>query len=196
MQISAINPTLEFKWLPKRNIAAADLDAVQSAIGVRFPPDYREFLQLGGRLVVGNFIGAKTDAIKVGYDLGDGLRYVQRWVGVVYDLDSAMRHHRIFTEDMGAAEYEDGEVVREIHARLPPFMFPIAHDNGSGWCLLDLSERGHGTVWYWQRVDITFGEEGNMMFGRVAPDFTAFLAAIRDEAAVLQEVTPGATGAG
>ena len=50
MLISAINPTLEFRWSQTQDVAASDLDAVQTAIGAYFPPDYREFLLLGGCL--------------------------------------------------------------------------------------------------------------------------------------------------
>jgi hypothetical protein len=188
MNVSDVNPHLIYNWHQKGSVGSSDLDTAENSIGGKFPIDYREFLLLGGRLVVGNFIGATTDAVKVSMSTAQGRRHIQHYVGVVYDLNSALAHYRIFTEDMGFAEYDDGEIVSEIHERLPRTMFTIAHDNGDGWFLLDLSAENHGSIWHWQRRDITFGEEGNEIFGHVAQSFTSFIGSITDEANVAKEI--------
>lgn len=182
------NPKLKYRWKPKRPVEAREVEAVEAALGSAFSAEYREFLLMGGSLVVGNFIGAETDSIKVSFDLGAVVRHVERSIGVVLHLDSAWSAYQAFTQDMGFVQYERGAAVGATHGRLPPFMFTIAHDNGDGWFLLNVSEENYGSIWYWERKDITFGAEGNTLFGYVARDFAGFIAAIQSEDAVQRQL--------
>ncbi len=137
-------------------LTAADLQAVEARIGRPIPPAYRAFLlqHNGGYPDLADFCFADST--------GDG-GSVAAFLGVNVPAPMDLEHYL--------------HVYRD---RIPPTMFPIAHDPGGNLILLATAGPDNGAVYFWDHE--AEAEEGDpptaVNLTRIAADFAAFLSSL------------------
>jgi len=162
-----ITPGMAQAWrdLPKPRATPADIAALESALGVRLPRGYVDFVSQHGFVAFGRDPESRC---VFRYTVEDHGRRETRQgdISFLFQPERLLQIHRYMT----AAESPDDEA----RPMIPPGYLPVASDAGHGCILLDVAAR-RGQVWYWRDSPARWGTDDNVTIGFVADDFAAFI---------------------
>lgn len=147
----------------------ADIAMAESALGVRLPDDYKEFVSRYGFVMFGRD-AEERNLFSYVIEEGGQRETRQRGVSFLLELDKAVRNYRYMTST------EDPE--DETRPMIPDGYLPIASDAGHGRLLLDIAAHP-GQVWFWPQSEWRWGTQDNRRLGFVAESFEAFINGLR-----------------
>lgn len=180
--LNAVSPRLVEVWERTRllrpeyvRINAKPLEDIEKDCGRKFPEDYWNFMNQYGSISLD--LGDINTSI-VQYSIGSAIKKDWQWIGGIADSDFVLEYYmklsrpHIHFADLGPM--------------IPPKTVPIGYTaDRDEFYLMDLSEEKYGRIWHkGEGTRATWGTEGNMILGFVAPSFTTFLAGLmtQDEA--------------
>ncbi|WEZ85429.1 SMI1/KNR4 family protein (plasmid) [Rhizobium sp. 32-5/1] len=142
-------------------LSETQITEIEDFIGKKVPESYKQFMTTYGPC--GFDIGGRC-SIHAAYDVN--LESVEKTVLVeyIYDTYYLKENQEIFSKEM--AHYN------EVGSRIPPDMLIIgsAAADTAGQILLNVSSKNNGSVWYWERVDETWGAGENTLLGLLGKD--------------------------
>ncbi|TSD89835.1 SMI1/KNR4 family protein [Mycobacterium sp. KBS0706] len=180
--LNTVNPRLievweqtRTRWPDKMQPDTRPLEEVEEDCEAQFPSDYWDFMKTYGSVSLS--LG-EIKACIIQYSIAGSIRKDWHWTLSISPSRSVRENY--MTLSRPHMHYAD------LGPRIPPKTVPIGVSySGDEAYLLDLSEEKYGRIWYkGEGTRATWGTEGNMILGFVAPSFTAFLAGLmtKDEA--------------
>jgi hypothetical protein len=155
---------------PTQPASSDEIDHLEQVCGQALPAVYRDFLLRYGYSQF-DLIGACV--VDARYDMNPDIVTKPVSLSFISSPENAEMNLRVFGTPM--------ELYDDIGPRIPTGMLPIgqAMAETSGLILMQLDEKNYGSLWYWERVDETWGTGSNTLLGALGRDIEDMLGKVR-----------------